>query len=106
MLALIDELGVQGDDLVAAVDRSPGELVPDIDAQPGPLPEHPEAFPPGAVEVLEVFVQALAVADLAGDAVVLDMPVRRGGHHQVDAGILYFRHVPAVADDDFGPVRQ
>ncbi len=50
-------------------------------------------------------MQALAVADLAGDAVVLDMPVRRRGHRQVDAGILYFLHVPAVADDDFGPVR-
>ncbi len=102
---MIDELGVQGNDLVAPVDRGPGELVPDVDAQPRPFPEDPETLPPGVVQVLEIFVQALAVADLTGDAIVLDLPVGRRGHRQVDAGVTYLRHGPAVAEIDFGPVR-
>ena len=55
---------MQRNDLVSAVDRGPGELIADIEAQPAAGPrQDPETLPPGVVQVLEVFVEALAEAE-------------------------------------------
>src|SRR5208337_5117857 len=84
-LALTDELGVQRDDLIPAINRGAGELIADVEAQPAAGPEDPETFAPGMKQVGEVLMQALAMANLPGYPVILDLPVRGGGDHQVDA---------------------
>ncbi len=96
LCALADDLCVQGDDPVAAIEAGPGELVPDVHAQPPPLVQDPETFLPYTVQVTQVFMQALPEADLARGPVVLDLPVRRGGDGQLNDAVCQLRHAPAV----------
>ena len=101
VFAELDDLGADGDDLVAAVVHGPGELVSDVDAEPASGMEDPSGFAPDEVEVVDVLLVGVVEPDLVSVSVVLQLPVGRGGDDEVDRGVREFPHGSGVTEDDF-----
>jgi len=64
-----DDFRVQGDHPISPEGSGARELVADIDAEPSALAPHEK-------ERVKVCVKILAMADLPGSTVILDVPVR------------------------------
>ena len=71
VLAELDDLGADGDDLVAAVVHGPGELVSDVDAKPAAGMEDPSGLVPDEVEVVDVVLVGVVEPDLVSVSVIL-----------------------------------
>src|SRR5207248_2082588 len=64
--------------------------------------QHPPAFAERAPQLAQILVVALAESELAGGAVVLEVPVGRAGDDQVDRAVCQLAHSPGVAADQPG----
>jgi hypothetical protein len=64
----------------------PEELVPNVHGDSTARFKHPRALEPNAAKILEVLRVAFLNPDLARFAIVLDRPVGRRGHDQLDRG--------------------
>ncbi|MGQ9628060.1 MAG: hypothetical protein ACUVV0_14290 [Anaerolineae bacterium] len=59
---------------------------------------------PNPIQIKQILMQALPIADLPGDAIILDVPVWRGGEDQVNRPVFHLIHRATVSDYNFGPV--
>lgn len=94
--ALRDHLGVQRDDLVATIHDGARELLPDVRTKPPPLLENAGTLVPDARRVVQVFVERLTEPDLSLCTVILDLPIGRRGHDEIDERVAEFRHRAGV----------
>ena len=74
-LAKFDDLRPDGNDLVPAVIDRAGKLVADVDAETAAGMQHPFAFVPDKVQVVDVALVTLVKADLVLRPLVLELPV-------------------------------
>ncbi len=72
----VDDLRPDGNDLVPVVVDRAGKLVADVDAETAAGMQHPLAFVPDKVQVVDVALVTLVKADLVLRPLVLELPVR------------------------------
>jgi len=82
-LAELDDLRPDGNDLVPAVVDRAGKLVADVDAETAAGMQHPLAFVPDKVQVVDVALVTLVKADLVLRRVVLELPVGWRGDNKM-----------------------
>ena len=82
----------------AVVDRA-GKLVADVDAETAAGMQHPLAFVPDKVQVVDVAFITLVKADLVLRPVVLELPVGWRGDNKVYRPVSEEVHLSAVAVD-------
>ena len=82
----------------AVVDRA-GKLVADVDAETAAGMQHPLAFIPDKVQVVDVAFVTLMKADLVLRPVVLELPVRWRGNNKMHRPVGKEVHLSAVAMD-------
>ncbi len=98
-LAEFDDLRPDGNDLVPAVVDRAGKLVADVDAETAAGMQHPLAFVPDKVQVIDVAFVTLVKTDLVLRPVVLELPVGWRGNNKVHRPVSEEVHLSAVAVD-------
>ena len=95
-----NDLRADGNHFVAAIVGGAGELIADIDTEATPWTEHPMAFGPHQIQVVDVILVGVAESDLLIPAVVLQLPVRRRGHNELYVFVVDAGHLARVAQHD------
>ena len=98
-LAKFDDLRPDGNDLVPAVVDRAGKLVADVDAETAAGMQHPLAFVPDKVQVVDVALVTFVKADLVLRPVVLELPVGWRGDNKMHRPVSEEVHLSAVAVD-------
>jgi len=76
-LTKLDDLHPDRNNLVPAIVNRTGKLVTDINAESAARMQHPLAFAPNQVQVVDIAFVTLVKADLLLRSVVLELPVGR-----------------------------
>ena len=99
-LAEADDLGADGDHLVATVVGGARELVADIHTQPTSRCQRAVTLGPDEVQLVDVVLVAVGEAELGVTAVVFQLPVRWGHDDELYRGVGDMIHGARVTEDD------
>jgi hypothetical protein len=93
------DFGMNGNNFISPIVNGTGKLVANVDAQTATVVQHAKTFRPNYIQIVDITFVTVVKPDLVVCAVVFQLPVGWRSDYQMNAPVVEFAHLTAVAID-------